>query len=188
MRGVPASGKSTVAHGILREHLAANGVGPRLDEIAPMSRAFVLSTDDFFSPINQETGEELTSYDMSKIRRHHERNQARCDIAMELGVTPLIVDNTNSRVWEMREYAKMAQAHGYRVIVKDVMASSQVGFDVIKERLLARQAQTGKEIPLHVVEGMMKRWETLPADPSAAVACILEAKAPWEQKDQQATK
>mmetsp|Transcript_67733 Transcript_67733/g.107302 ORF Transcript_67733/g.107302 Transcript_67733/m.107302 type:complete len:279 (+) Transcript_67733:72-908(+) len=188
MRGVPASGKSTVAHNILKRHLISNGISGNLDDIASLSRAFMFSTDDFFSPIDEATGAENTVYDMKKIKQNHELNQSRCKIAMDLGITPIIIDNTNTQKWEMRVYAELGQAHGYNIIVKDVMAMQpELTIDVIKERCAGRKAATGKDIPIAAIENMMKRYEKLPSSSAEALPLILEAEPPWVKAKANAT-
>lgn len=179
MRGVPGSGKSTVAHSILRRHLLANGITGPFDAIAPLCRGFILSTDDFFSRVDEETGMETTVYDMTQIKRNHERNRIRCEIAMELGISPVIVDNTNTCAWEMRPYVELAQSHGYNVIIKDVHEKQELTFEVIKERIAGRRSSTGKDVPLAAVERLLKRYEKLPPDPEAAVTHILQSQPPW---------
>eukprot|EP00440_Ansanella_granifera_P037445 gb/GFBE01040626.1/.p1 GENE.gb/GFBE01040626.1/~~gb/GFBE01040626.1/.p1 ORF type:complete len:282 (+),score=52.47 gb/GFBE01040626.1/:1-846(+) len=182
MRGVPGSGKSTVAHNLLRRHLAANGITGELDRIASLSRGFILSTDDFFSEIDQETGQEKTVFDVAQLKRNHERNQKRCELAMELGVTPIILDNTNTCAWEMRGYVELAKANGYQVVIKDVMAMQELSLDVVKERVASRAEQTGKEVPVEALERMVKRYEKLPPDTEEALALILKAEPPWAAK------
>merc|ERR1711924_364246 len=117
--------------------------------------------------------------DMSQIKRNHERNRIRCEIAMELGISPIIVDNTNTCAWEMRPYVELAKAHGYSILFKDVHEAQQLTIDVVKERLSSRQAETGKDVPLAAVERMMKRFEKFPADPDAAASHILVSEPPW---------
>merc|ERR1712217_303831 len=101
-------------------------MGGRLDAIAPLSRGFILSTDDFFSCIDEDTGAEMTVFDMTQIKRNHERNHSRCEMAMALGISPIILDNTNTCAWEMRGYVELAKAHGYNVIIKDVMETQDL--------------------------------------------------------------
>lgn len=182
MRGVPCSGKSTIAHGILHRHLVSNGISGRLDEIIPLSRGFILSTDDFFSRVDEETGKEKTVFDMKQIRRNHEQNQTRCAIAMELGITPIIIDNTNTLPYEMRGYVELAKAQGYQILFKDAMEMQNIDLDTIKQRLSAREVETGKNVPIEAVERMMKRYWKLPGDVDKAIDLILESEPPWKKK------
>jgi len=181
MRGLPGSGKSTMARETLREHLTAIEVPSSggIERIAPLYRGFILSTDDFFSPIHEETGIEHYVFDIKRIGSNHQRNQTRCAVAMELGVTPIIVDNTNTMFWEMKPYLELAKQHGYAIVVKDVQRifKDSISLEVLKQRCLARDAQ-GKDIPDVALERMWKRYEQLPEDPAEAEALILKAEMP----------
>lgn len=91
MRGLPGSGKS---------HLAKQLAG---DE------GVVLSTDDFFMSGG------VYKFDPTKLGAHHGANQRRAEESMAMGVSPIVIDNTNVRLWEMRAYAQAAIAHGYEI-------------------------------------------------------------------------
>lgn len=127
MRGPPGSGKTTIAREILRDHLAASAVTGGIEQVLPLARSQIFSTDDFFATIDQETGQEHYEFDFQRLSKYHERNKTRCEIAMEVSITPIIVDNTNSCLWEMRSYAELAKQHGYELEVKDVFQMNHVG-------------------------------------------------------------
>ncbi|XP_066555836.1 uncharacterized protein LOC136746884 isoform X2 [Amia ocellicauda] len=93
MRGVPGSGKSTMA----KELLSAGPDG------------VVFSTDDFF---NKDEG---YTYDPGLLGDAHDWNQKRAREAMDQGHSPIIIDNTNTQAWEMKPYVKLALERGYRV-------------------------------------------------------------------------
>nr|XP_033804356.1 formin-like protein 20 isoform X2 [Geotrypetes seraphini] len=93
LRGVPGSGKTTLAHVLLDEN--PDGV--------------VLSTDDYF---DQEDG---YTYDVNLLGDAHEWNQNRAKEAMDEGISPIIIDNTNTQRWEMKPYVEMAIEKDYRV-------------------------------------------------------------------------
>eukprot|EP00408_Alexandrium_pacificum_P001123 CAMPEP_0171230040 /NCGR_PEP_ID=MMETSP0790-20130122/39191_1 /TAXON_ID=2925 /ORGANISM="Alexandrium catenella, Strain OF101" /LENGTH=181 /DNA_ID=CAMNT_0011696239 /DNA_START=72 /DNA_END=614 /DNA_ORIENTATION=- len=179
MRGPPGSGKSTLARELLRSHLSASGV-TGMEVILPLARCLLLSTDDFFEEIDQETGKESYSFDFKKLGPNHERNQMRCEIAMELGVTPLIVDNTNAALWEMRRYVELAESHGYEVHFKDIMDidRSSMSLELLKQRCAGRALATGKEIPETALERILKRYEPLPSSDEEAKAKVLAAERP----------
>ncbi|EDO49718.1 predicted protein, partial [Nematostella vectensis] len=94
MRGLPGSGKTSLA-----KQLRANGV--------------IYSTDDFF--VNNGNYE----FDLMKLSDAHEWNKKRALKAMEEGISPVIIDNTNTQSWEMRPYVLMAQRLGYKVIIRE---------------------------------------------------------------------
>ena len=96
MRGLPGSGKSTVVR--LIQHV--------------YFKAVVCSADDYF--LNPQ-GSYI--FDQGKIKAAHEACQAKALQACESGVSPVVIDNTCVRRWEMVHYAKLADAHRYVVIV-----------------------------------------------------------------------
>ncbi len=91
MRGLPGSGKSF-----------------RAKELAG-DQGLVFSTDDFFM--------EGTKYnfDPNKLPNAHAWNQARVAQAMQEKHPLIVVDNTNTRLWEMQAYVKLADHHGYEL-------------------------------------------------------------------------
>ncbi|ETE68376.1 NEDD4-binding protein 2-like 2, partial [Ophiophagus hannah] len=94
LRGLPGSGKTTLSH-ILRGQ-SCNGI--------------VFSTDDYFHQISG-----CWSYNVSQLGAAHEWNQNRAKEAMDLGRSPIIIDNTNTQAWEMKPYVKAALEKGYHV-------------------------------------------------------------------------
>ena len=92
MRGVPGSGKS---------------VASRL--IVPKEQIF--STDDFWGP--------EYNFDYNKLGEAHCWNQGRTRDAMEKGVSPIAVDNTNVIRKEIKPYTKLAKEYGYEVVYKE---------------------------------------------------------------------
>merc|ERR1711979_137888 len=100
-------------------------------------------------------------------------------MAMELGMTPLFVDNTHTSLWEMTPYVKLAKQHGYKVEVVDVLERQpDLTMDVIKQRVRDRAAVCpGKDIPEAALVRMMDRYrkEPLPKNHAEAEAAILKA-------------
>ncbi|KAM9468915.1 uncharacterized protein n4bp2l2 [Clarias gariepinus] len=93
MRGLPGSGKSTLAR-----HISSSGLS-----------GLVLSTDDYFY---QNDG---YCFDPTLLGAAHDWNQNRAKQAMLDRRTPVVIDNTNLRAWEMKPYVSMALDMGYRV-------------------------------------------------------------------------
>ncbi|XP_029923136.1 NEDD4-binding protein 2-like 2 [Myripristis murdjan] len=93
MRGLPGSGKTTLAKELL-------STGPS---------GLILSTDDYFAHKNGY------DYDPSLLGVAHEWNQSRAKEAMNNRHSPVIVDNTNIQAWEMKPYIKMALERGYSI-------------------------------------------------------------------------
>jgi hypothetical protein len=95
LRGLPGSGKTTLASVILS---------------TPGGSVDVLSADDFF--VN-ERGE--YHFDGSKLKEAHNSCQVRCAEKMKLETFKIVVANTFTQDWEMIPYYEMAERYGYRV-------------------------------------------------------------------------
>ena len=95
LRGLPGSGKSTLA-----------------SQLAGIT-GIICSTDDFFV-VN---GSYI--FDPSKLGENHQKNQDKACRAMEAGITPVIIDNTNTAATEMKPYVLMAQSFGYETRIME---------------------------------------------------------------------
>ena len=93
MRGLPGSGKSTVA-----SHLAG-------------LTGTVHSTDDFF----YHNGE--YRFDPSKLEKHHQGNFLDFCDSLSQGISVVVCDNTNTRHQDYQRYIAAAQEAGYLVAV-----------------------------------------------------------------------
>ncbi len=96
MRGLPGSGKTTLAQKITNNY----GV--------------VYSSDDYF----MEDGE--YKFQAKKLKDAHLWNQQRTKGAMEKEESLIVVDNCNVRKWESKPYVKLANEHGYTVEFMEV--------------------------------------------------------------------
>ncbi|CAI2382942.1 unnamed protein product [Moneuplotes crassus] len=92
MRGVPGSGKSTVAHKLCGE----NGV--------------IHSTDNYF--VNEEG---VYEFDPSKIKEYHGQNYKDFKKSIDDKVETVVVDNTNVQEFEYKKYVEYATENGYVV-------------------------------------------------------------------------
>jgi hypothetical protein len=102
---------------------------------------------------------------------------------MELGITPLFVDNTNSALWEMRAYIELADRHGYSVHVIDPRSLCHDALDVgaLSARCREREEQIGKSIPRQVLERMVSNFEDVDGDDELLEAARA-AQSPWDRK------
>eukprot|EP00435_Cladocopium_sp_Y103_P011370 s594_g2.t5 len=170
MRGPPGSGKSSVARLLLQKHLVAQGLRWNPSQpgaaFSPICRAFICSTDDYFTKLDEE-GDAIYDFEPQRLRELHQKNQQRCRDAMELSRTPLFVDNTNMALWEMSEYVMLAEEFNYEVMI---IGAEQLGAGALDLRVLQmRCAQEagradGKEIPSTTLERMISRYEPLPEE------------------------
>lgn len=92
MRGLPGSGKTTLA-----KKICGHGV--------------VLSADDFF----YQGGKYC--FDKVRLSEAHEWNKIRTRQCIQEGRSPIIIDNTNVEVWEMMPYVALALRSKYHVCV-----------------------------------------------------------------------
>ena len=115
MRGLPGSGKSTVARAIVAKYPGAT----------------VCSADSFF--VNKITGE--YEFDPNGLRSAHEESQKSAEKAMASeGRGVVVVDNTNVRKWEMGFYFKAAERHGYNVVVLETKTPWRLDPAVLAEK------------------------------------------------------
>lgn len=95
MRGISGSGKSTLA-----KNLGEGGV--------------VLSTDDYFMKAG------VYDFDPKKLGTYHKMNQEKAKECMEKGISPIVIDNTNSKEWEMKPYVLLADQYNYKVRIEEL--------------------------------------------------------------------
>ena len=130
MRGVSASGKSTLA-----KQLVGNGV--------------ILSTDDYFMK------DGMYDFDPTKLGIYHKNNQNRAEKNMIDGISPIIVDNTFSKEWEMKPYVQLADKYGYEVDIKELPIPD---IDELMKRQENRKS-INKSLPRETVERMIKNFK-----------------------------
>jgi predicted kinase len=96
LRGLPGSGKTTLAKIIL--------------QLRSTDEPEILSADDFF-----EDKEGEYNFDPTKLKEAHNYCQFRCSERMRQQKAKIVVANTFTQEWEMDEYFKMAERYNYRV-------------------------------------------------------------------------
>jgi predicted kinase len=118
LRGIPGSGKTTLAKILL--------------QIRVTDEPEVLSADDFFENENGEY-----NFDASKLKEAHNYCQFRCSERMRQQKAKIIVANTFTQEWEMEIYYEMAKRYNYRVhtlIVENRHGSENI-HDVPSEKI-----------------------------------------------------
>lgn len=149
MRGVSGSGKSTTARRIASDR---GGV--------------IFSTDDFF----EKDGRYV--FDPRMLPTNHRMNQERAEDAMRAGISPIIIDNTNTEAWEMKPYVRSAIENGYEV---EIVEPGSPGFpDLDFDEIMRRQETRGdKRLPEGAVRRAMDRYQR-----NLSVQDILDSRSP----------
>ncbi len=159
MRGLPGSGKSSLAEGI--RNVAANR-GARTTAI--------LSTDDYFIE-----GDGVYRFKPQEIGRAHAFNQKACQTNMEDECELIIIDNTNTQYWEMKPYVRLAQEHGY--VIEFQEPKTEWAWEV--EECAKRNTH---QVPLKSIQQMKDRYQrTDGVSGFDLLIAIGLSKAPWEK-------
>lgn len=145
MRGIPGSGKSTVA-GLLARHAENRGL-----EVATHS------TDD----LCMVDGE--YRFDPALAPERHEQNFENFKGSLKEGVPSIIVDNTNVKVEYYGHYVEEAKAAGYQVVIVELVHPT---LDLAVER-------NSHGVPREVINQMILDWE--PAQHCVTVDNVIEA-------------
>lgn len=138
LRGVSGSGKSTKA-----KELGVGGI--------------ILGSDDFF-------GHEYV-FDAKLLVEAHKWNQGRVRDSIRAGVSPIVVDNTNVRFWEMKPYVELALAAGYEVKFAEPDSPQWKKFhnnmsDNELNDLAVELAFLNKHgVPLSTIKSKLAQWE-----------------------------
>lgn len=96
LRGLPGSGKTTLAEVVLQLN---QGTKPD-----------VISADNYFM---DDKGN--YNFDASKLKEAHNSCQQICADRMRLEFSKVVVANTFTEEWEMKPYFEMAERYKYRV-------------------------------------------------------------------------
>ncbi len=124
-RGISGSGKST--------HAKANYPGG----------TYCSADDEFISP---ETGKYV--FDRSQLGAAHLACWQKAHEAVMRGDETVVIDNTNTQLWEMSPYVQMGQAMGYEVLI--------VRLDTPVEVAAKRNLH---DVPLLNVRSMAERFQ-----------------------------
>lgn len=136
LRGVSGSGKSTKAKELVAEQERRG------------NSYLVCSADEFF--VNKRSGE--YEFDPKKLRQAHSWCKTRAELAMELGLEVVVIDNTNTQKWEYQPYVELAEEHGYKV---EVVKVGQL--DESNLKVYANRNKHG--VPIDVIRKQASRFE-----------------------------
>lgn len=137
MRGCSGSGKSYKANNILSQcYKNAND-----DE-------FIFGSDKYF--INKHTGH--YKFNRFKLSSAHSWNYENALKAVQREVTPVIIDNTNTQIWEMEKYVKLAVNNGYWIEI--IEPTSEWAWDEME--LFKRNQHS---VPMDSIMLMLNRYD-----------------------------
>lgn len=136
MRGLPGSGKSYLAREIVEKSTKSNNYVH-----------YIFSTDDFFI-----TRSGNYNFNPQKLGDAHAWNQHRVWMQIMQGTSPIIIDNTNACMWEMKPYATMAVSMGY--VIEIIEPFTCWAFNV-KELHVRNQ----HNVPKDKIRDMLERYE-----------------------------
>ena len=158
MRGIPGSGKSTKA-----KELVGNGS--------------IHSTDDVIEAIgdyNAFFANMVANKDFSPLSKVHNTNFQNAVTSMKNGTTPVIIDNTNIRPNEAKNYVEAALNLGYS---DDNIKFVEIGTGGLSAEELAQRNTHG--VPLDKIKSMIQAYEAAgPMD----LQKVLNAKSMHSQK------
>lgn len=141
LRGCPGSGKSYLGRTIIDRTM--NGDYGN----------HIFSTDDFF--YDQKTKQYVFNRDL--LPKAHEFNQNRVRLRAESGWSPIIVDNTNVKLWEMFPYVQFGVQNGY--IIKIIEPNTPWA------KSAGKLFQNNKHnVPRETIERMLRDYEKADAN------------------------
>jgi predicted kinase len=158
MRGIPGSGKSTKA-----KELVGGGA--------------IHSTDDVIETMgdyNKFFDSMVANKDFSPLSKAHNTNFQNAVTSMKNGVTPVIIDNTNIRPAEAKNYIEAALNLGYS---DDNIKFVEIGTGGLSAEELAQRNTHG--VPLDKIKSMIQAYEA--AGPMN-LQKVLDAKPMHSQK------
>ena len=104
MRGIPGSGKSTRAREILKQYRAKD------------KSVLIVSADHYF-----EDGRGNYSFNPRFIGDAHRWCYNTFTLKVTRGINLVIVDNTNTQLWEYKRYVDFAEEAGYEVEIEAIV-------------------------------------------------------------------
>jgi len=140
MRGVPGSGKSTMVAD-LAKWLVHEG-----DSCA------VCSADDYFMVREEPSGPLVYRFNPAKIAEAHAACMSKFLESLSAGVNLVIVDNTNIREWEYRNYVLAARLARYEVSFRECKV------ETVSE-IRACAARNTHGVPLEIIARMAVEYE-----------------------------
>lgn len=159
MRGVPGAGKSTKAKSLVRE-----GIIHSTDTVIERTGDY----NGFFAKM-------IESKDFTPLSRAHSTNFNEAVTSMKEGVTPVIIDNTNIKLNEAKNYVKAALTMGY---ADENIKFVDVGTAGLTAEVLAERNTHG--VPLDKIKQMMASHQ---GQGEMTLKRVMESKDMYPQSD-----
>lgn len=150
MRGAPGSGKSFLSRAIVDKTLGNGDY-----------RNHIFSADDYFI-VNG-----VYKYQADRIDEAHRFNQSNVRAKARDGWSPIVVDNTNMRLWEMQAYVQIAADNGYYLEVLEPITHWRYN-----ARSLSARNTHG--VPEQKIKNMLANYEKLKDTTELYKYCKLE--------------
>ena len=106
----------------------------------------VCSADDYFMRDGKY------EFQADELPEAHSRCRQKAETAMKNDAHLVIIDNTNTRRWEMEHYYELAEKYGYYVTEVTI---GRVHPDVAERYHL----RNNHGVPLETIQKMAERWE-----------------------------
>ena len=130
-RGIPASGKSTLAN-----YIKLQGINISVD---------IHSTDSFFMKSDRYI------FEIDKLAQYHKQNLENFRKSILNDRDIIICDNTNIEPWEAKPYYEIAKDFGYKVVL--------ITFKPRDIKDISRD--NSKNIPQDIINDMMKKYYSI---------------------------
>lgn len=153
MRGLPWTGKSYRA-----KELQGGGV--------------IFSTDEYFYKILKPDKPDEYSFNPRFLFDAHRWNRVRAQKAIEEGISPIIIDNTNTTLEEFLVYAEYAYYQDYQIRIEEPTTQRWMDIRELLEdkrrnksalKDWAKKLEEGSKethcVPFFAIERMMWRWQ-----------------------------
>ena len=140
LRGCPSSGKSYLA----------NQLAGQAGE--------VFSADDYH--LDPETKE--YNWKPENVRKAHQWNHNRVENAIEKGISPIIIDNTHIKLWELKALKPLVQKAketGYNVKIEEPNPNWYHWDTAFNPKALYERNKKTHNVPLESIEKMVSNYQ-----------------------------
>lgn len=159
MRGIPGAGKSTKANSLMHE-----GVIHSTDIIIERTGDYA----GFFSKM-------IESKDFTPLSRAHSTCFNEAVTSMKKGITPIVIDNTNIKMNEAKNYVKAALTLGYS---DENIKFVDIGTAGLTAEVLSERNTHG--VPLEKIKQMIESYK---AQGEISLQRVLESKDMYKESD-----